>query len=648
MQNAHILARTKELLGSGIITGNKLQPFLTGFRGKQGHAIAAVSPSSIVLLYKLIRLYHELNVAYILQGANTALKGQGTPNGTPEKPVVIIRTNLLCQYKLLNYPGSEEFKILLVEPGLSLSAAEKILNQIAYDLPHKIGSHDLGNTFGASCANGCGGVRVDNRDGRSSMTMKGNMGVVAISANGLIYNGFIRRKNLESGEDLLSAIDANTLEINDIELPDIHEIEDFLHSLLQHKSYPIHNHRGEIVSAGDGGEGLQAIAYQMYLIRKKPVQIKTYGILFADINSKEKFYKELIFSALNNDTQNLPILCESMNSDLVEEIVKHGVGYLNAILLAIAPNWVGKSAGTLLKTRTSMIKFCPYWYIVLESFIGKLLSKLFTPKALSKLNFKEFLLIQVANRNNLSRHIQEFEQRLKIFVHKNSDSVRSQEVAAGSFQERLLLQIRNVAAITTLTLAQKHNWELLAFDDGVMPGKMLNQYCDLLFTELVKKFPGKVSRPYLYGHDLKQINHNDWIIQHKLTEEELTEVHQLQHRVMESIGGIPHAEHGVGDYAATDLNRNELVKLIAHRLLNDINGIANSGGGFEKAFEKALLDKGIVEDGISFAENCLKRECERKTLMTWEEKMAPNLHNKLSANIQTLLTHITRENKKLI
>lgn len=76
-------------------------------------------------------------MGYLLQGANTCLKGQSTPNDS-----------------------------------------DKPLNTMGYDLPHKIGSQDFGNTFGGSAAIGCGGVRVDNKSGAPATTQAGNLGVV--------------------------------------------------------------------------------------------------------------------------------------------------------------------------------------------------------------------------------------------------------------------------------------------------------------------------------------------------------------------------------------------------------------------------------------------------------------------------------------
>lgn len=640
IQDSDILAKTRELLGlnATIITGHALQPLLKGFRGKQGYALAAVSPDSTTQLYELIKLYVSLNVGYLMQGANTALKGQGTPNGTKENPVIIIRTNLLTQYKILDYPGHADFKILLVEPGVSLKRAEAILNPIGYDLPHKIGSHDLGNTFGASCANGCGGVRVDNRDGRSSMTQSGNMGVVAINANGIIYNGFINKNSITSGKELLQCIDKNALESTDIDLPDINEIDLFLKKLSQDKSYPIHNHRGDIIFSGDGGEGLQVIAYQMYLIRKKPVQIKTFAFSLSDTDLKEKFYKELFFSNPNEPTDSLPILCEAMNANMVKAIVQNGIGYLNAILLARAPLFIGKYTHQLLKIRDAFIRTCPSMYIGIESFIGKILSKMFTPKAIRALDFKELLIIQMANRNSVD-NIDGFQKKVASFISKNRGLIEILDIKAGSFEERLLLQIRTVSAITTLTIAQQEKGELFAFDDAIMPGNMLHQYCDVLYNKLTEKYPGRVSEPYVYGHDLKQINHNDWIIKQQLSENESKEIHHLQHQLVEEIGGIPHAEHGVGDYSDTDLNRDSLVKLVAHRLLNDFSGLANPNGGPDKAFKKALLDNTIVTDGIVFAQKALNRELERGTLFTWVDKNTRNLTEHLDINIKKTIAN---------
>ncbi len=617
-----LLQKITSILGpnNAVKTGSAIEPFLKGFRGSQGKAIAAVFPESTTDLYRLIQLFHEQGVGYLLQGANTALKGQGTPHGEL-KPVVIIKTTRLKQIKILDFPDTQGFKILLVQPGLSLKEAEGILDQLGYDLPHKIGSHDLGNTFGASCAIGCGGVRVDNRDGRASMTQTGNMGVVSISAEGIIYNGFIRSDKISSGQELLARIDANSIQIEDIDIPYRDEIRQFIQQLFDAKSYPIKNHRGEILFAGDGGEGSQAIVYQMYLIRKKPARVKTYAVLLKSMDTKEHFYKEVIFSVGSDRPDEIPILCESMNRPLVSTIVRQGVGYTIACILALGSPFIKRHAARFLRWRSRCIKILPSVYLSMESLMGWCLSRIFTPKLILKSDFSEMIVIQMAERSHATHTIASFENRLDQFSKKDPDSIQVLKLSPGSFSEKLLLQIRNIAALVTFTLSKIYKGTLFAFDDAIMPGSMTNQYCRLLFANLSNKYPGLVLEPFLYGHDLKKINHNDWIIKGKLERDEVREIHRIQHRIIHEIGGIAHAEHGVGDYADTDLCRHELVKLVAHHLLNDRQRIANPGGGPERAYQKAIADPTILQDARDFAERALQREEGRDTLLTWSGKL---------------------------
>lgn len=637
LEENQVIHETQKLLGAKtfINTGNAIAPLLQGFRGKKGKAIAAVYPTSLTDMYLLIQLYRKLGVGYVLQGANTALKGQGTPNNDG-KLVVIIKTLKLKKMKILDFPGNNDYKILLTEPGLSLKEAELILDKLQFDLPHKIGSHDLGNTFGASTANGCGGVRVDNRDGRASMTQAGNMGVIAINAEGIIYNGFIRSDNIKSGEALLSRIDANQIKMEDLDFPQANEISEFLKLLFCEKSYPIKNHRGEIIFSGDGGEGSQAIVYQMYLIRKKPEKVNTFTLLFANKDLKEKFYRDVVFSEGPDKPDSLPILCESMSANLVDEIVNKGVGYFSAVFLAVAPLCVTKYVNKFLAFRNHLIHYAPSTYVAVESFMGKCLSAIFTPEIIKKVVFSELVVLQSADRPGSLGNIAHFTQKLDAFVVANSSDIQVLKISPGSFLEKMILQIRTTAALATLTLSVREKGVLFAFDDAIMPGDMTHQYCQLLFKRLALMHPGVVLEPYLYGHDLKQISHNDWILKGEFTPAELHAIHHVQLEVMLEIGGIAHAEHGVGDYAGTDLNRHELVKLVAHRLLNDVNGIANPGGGPEKAFQKACNDGGIVSDAIALAKKAVVNEQERGTLYSWAGIGGAEMTEILNRNIALL------------
>lgn len=618
----HILNETQQLLPKARIDkGRALAPLLRGFRGKQGKAVGAVYPTSVVDVYRLIKLYKEMNVGYLMQGANTALKGQGTPNGD-EKNIMIIKTHLLNKIKVLDFPNQDEYKILLVQPGVALKDAEVVLNKINFSLPHRTGSHDLGNTFGASCANACGGVQVDNRDGRPSLTSTGNMGAISISAEGIIYNGFIKADKVTSGEDLLTRIDQNNFAIEDIELPHVTEVDDFLKKLFVEKSYPIRNHRGELIFPGDGGEGSQAVVYQMYLIRRKPMVVNTYALLFFSPEAKEKFYQEVIFSEGAEHPHSLPILCESMNEPLVKAIVNEGVGFFIAVLLASGWKWVSKNITSLMRLHTSLIQLAPVAYLTASAWIGKCLSRIFTPAAIRNKKFHDMLVLQVANHNNTEENIANFEKKFKLFSEQNPDAIEEITVPSGGFAERMILETRTAAAPAILCIALQKKGTLFPFDDAIMPGQMTHTYQKLLAERIKSKnFPIKLLGAYFYGHDLKQISHNEWVYTGPLTPEQIEEIYQLHLATMQEVGGVAHAEHGVGDHADTDLNRDELVKLVAHRYLNDKEGLANPGGGPEKAYKKSCQDKEIYKEGIALGEKVLEQEKAKGTLWTWEGKL---------------------------
>lgn len=641
-QKQRIIEATQLRIGKSIrISDEEITTFTTGFRGKKGAAIAVVEPTSLKELYDLITLYNELGVGYLLQGANTALKGQSTPNGE-KRPVVVIRTHHLKKFKILDIPGNDEYKVILVQPGLALKDLEGTLSTLGYDLPHKIGSHPLGNTFGGSAATGCGGVRVDNRSGAPSTTHLGSLGAVTIGSQGIIYNGIVHPQRAPSGEQLFRMLDEDDIREEDIVYPELTETHRFIQSLFEARSYPITNHLHDNPFSGQGYEGTHAIAAMMYLVRKKPTTVATYVALLKNPGIKEALYRDVIFAKGKEHPDTLPILCESMNADLIHEIVSNGVNYPAAAFLALAPPRLAQYYVTLLEYRKRIIALLPTIYPHLESLVGSLLSRILTPANIRAIKFHEMLIVQVANRVSSPDNIEEFNARLDKFADEHPYAIEILKIKPGSLRERLILQIRNVAALATLAIAARDKGTLFAFDDAIMPGTMTEEYCMSLSRKLSEKFPGIKLQVYLYGHDLKQISHNDWVIsftdnKRRLTDTEIHEIYRIQHETMLEVKGVPHAEHGIGDHADTDLDEKNLIRLVAHRLLNDPLGLANPDGGFEKAFQKAIADKSILDKAIQYAQEALQRELRLGTLLTYEGHSEKKwLQSKLETNVASL------------
>lgn len=619
MQIKELIAQTRNCLGAQacIFTGKSLDRYNLGFRGKQGRALFAVFPTSLLDLYRLIMLYRDLKVGYLLQGANTSLKGQSTPN-VNSKPIVIIKTLKLNKFKIFDLPTTKEYKVILVEPGLALKELESTLTQLGYDLPHKIGSHDFGNTFGGSCAIGCGGVRVDNKSGAPVMTEAGSLGVISLSATGIFYNGIFKPAAAPSGQVLLQKIDSDAIQFSDLELPCLDEVPEFLKGLFIPKSYPIQNKLHDNIFSGQGYEGTQAILLMMYLVRKKVKKTHTYVIPLANPTLKEALYQEVIFKIGAKDPDALPILCESMSANLVRAITVDGVAYPAALFLALMPKFLTRYYVPLLNLRKRISKHWPLFYAKCEDRFGRFLSRLFTPKELFN-DFAELLILQVAERHDTHPYLDEFAARLKCFVRQHPLPIMT--LTSKSFNERLILQLRNVAALATLSLAEREQGQLFAFDDAIMPGTLTQKYCALLATRLGARFPKAHLAMYLYAHDLKQICHDDWIISfadhRRLTPEEISEINKIQHTTIMEAQGIAHAEHGLGDEADLHLDTDNLVRLLAHRFINDPEGLANPGGGFERAYQRALLDPSLITAAKALQHTLVTKERSKGRLLTF-------------------------------
>ena len=325
----------------------------------------------------------------------------------------------------------------------------------------------------------------------------------------------------------------------------------------------------------------------------------------------------------SRQTDELPIVCESMNETAVALSVREGVGFVMAFLIALNMPVLDRRTLSLLGWRRRIRQGAGLIYLHFEAWMGRWLSCLFTPKLLKKPG-REIVIIQIANRDQSPESVKAFETRLKAC---SIQGMQFMQFVSGSFSERLVLQLRNMAALATLTAADQARGSLFAFDDAIMPGEMFSAYIEQFKEKLTERFPNIHARYFGYGHDLKQISHNDWVI--KLPEYKVlppgveAQIHAIQREVLETIGGVAHAEHGVGDFADTDWTREELVKFVAHRLLNDFEGIANPGGAPERAWRKALQDLELVQDGIKLAQASLERELLRHTLWVFTSKVKP-------------------------
>ncbi|MEM9903161.1 MAG: D-lactate dehydrogenase [Pseudomonadota bacterium] len=129
-----------------------LARFCRGWRSGEGEAEAAVEPGSLKEFWRLVQACVEHDRIVITQAANTGLTEGSTPQGSYDRPVVVINTLRLNKIKLLK--GGHQ---ILSHPGATLFELERILKPLGRDPHSVIGSSNIGATIVGGVCNNSGG-----------------------------------------------------------------------------------------------------------------------------------------------------------------------------------------------------------------------------------------------------------------------------------------------------------------------------------------------------------------------------------------------------------------------------------------------------------------------------------------------------------
>lgn len=127
----------------------------TGYRAGAGEALAVVRPGSLVEQWRAIQVCVAFDAIIIVQAANTSLTGGSTPQGSYERPVVILSTARLTGIHLLD--GGKQVVCL---PGSTLHALERILKPLGREPHSVIGSSCIGASVIGGVCNNSGGALV--------------------------------------------------------------------------------------------------------------------------------------------------------------------------------------------------------------------------------------------------------------------------------------------------------------------------------------------------------------------------------------------------------------------------------------------------------------------------------------------------------
>jgi D-lactate dehydrogenase len=155
--SAGLLGELRSIVGRRYVLSRPSQTkrFATGFRYGSGPVLAVVRPGTPREQYDAFRRCIAAGVIVIVQAANTGLTGGSTPDGTYDRPVVIINTLRLGRVHLLK--GGEQVICLA---GATLYGLERSLAPLGREPHSNIGSSCIGASVVGGVCNNSGGALV--------------------------------------------------------------------------------------------------------------------------------------------------------------------------------------------------------------------------------------------------------------------------------------------------------------------------------------------------------------------------------------------------------------------------------------------------------------------------------------------------------
>ncbi|MEM0929328.1 MAG: D-lactate dehydrogenase [Pseudomonadota bacterium] len=152
------LTDLRAIIGARFVkTGdNATKPFREGYREGGGPCVAVLQPGSLVELWRTLKVCTRNDWIIIMQAANTGLTAGSTPQGTYDRPTVIISTTRLSGIHVLKDQGQ-----VVCLPGATLHKLEGVLKPLGREPHSVIGSSCLGASVTGGVCNNSGGALVE-------------------------------------------------------------------------------------------------------------------------------------------------------------------------------------------------------------------------------------------------------------------------------------------------------------------------------------------------------------------------------------------------------------------------------------------------------------------------------------------------------
>ena len=139
-----------------VLTGESAtRPFAHGIRFGAGAVLAVVQPGTLVAQWRVLCACVAAGVIVIAQAANTGLTGGSSPDGSYDRPVVIVSTRRLRGLHLIR-----QGRQVVCLPGATLYELEAVLRPLGREPHSVIGSSCIGASVMGGICNNSGGALV--------------------------------------------------------------------------------------------------------------------------------------------------------------------------------------------------------------------------------------------------------------------------------------------------------------------------------------------------------------------------------------------------------------------------------------------------------------------------------------------------------
>jgi len=157
MQNGAFISALTEIVGRRNVYTDPRQSerYRKGFRSGEGEAEAVVFPGTLLEQWRIVQACVAGNRIVIMQAANTGLTEGSTPNGSYDRPVVIINTLRLDTIHIV-----DSGRQIVSHPGGTLHKLEKLLKPYGRQPHSVIGSSCIGASVVGGVCNNSGGSLV--------------------------------------------------------------------------------------------------------------------------------------------------------------------------------------------------------------------------------------------------------------------------------------------------------------------------------------------------------------------------------------------------------------------------------------------------------------------------------------------------------